>query len=524
MEQLTGKATMRKIQFRLLRNACILAVITICSAGLLAQQPEVPFTLRVKSQEVVLDVVVTDRKGNFVNGLTQSDFTVLEDKTKQRITSFQPPSAHSMAADAPAVNSSADLAKIGNAPVTILVLDELNTQFTDMAYARGSMEKWLNEQPAKLLQPTVLMVASDEKFAVLHDYTQNRDELLAALKKHFPSYPFRMSKGGSIGPDAGTRMAMSLGTLVQIAQSSTGTPGRKNVIWVGVGFPSLTLDDVSGSKEAEITTAAANATLVLLKARVTLNVIDPTAMASSSLDMNNPEYLTLDALQSVQGATDTSVSGILNFDAFAPATGGHLFAGKNDVDAEIAQAVDNGSNYYTISYSPSNKEDNPAKFRNISIAMRDPNLVATTRTGYFQERKLQDGEKPPAPTTQQLVFDLTSAALNSLVYNGLAVTAEKSTTGYILHVGSAALQPHVLSSGARVDEVTVMQVSFRKNNVVLGHSETELKTSFDADATIPPAVDYTVPVGPLPRDAVRIRFVVRDAVSGHIGTVDVPVP
>jgi VWFA-related protein len=498
-------------------------MVAISCADLMGQQPQAPYTMQVEAREVVLDVVVTDRKGSFVNGLTQNDFTILEDKAKQKIASFQPPSAHVRSPDALVVNSSADLGKIGNAPVTILVLDELNTQFADMAYARGAMEKWLGEQPAKLSQPSALMVASDEKFAVIHDYTQNRDELLAALKKHFPSYPFRMSKGGSIGPDAGTRMAMSLGTLVQIAQASTGTLGRKNVVWVGVGFPSLKLDSVSGNKEAEITTAATKATLILLKARVTLNVIDPTAMAGSSLDMNNPEYLTLDALQSVQRASDASVSGILNFDAFAPATGGHLFAGRNDADSEIAHAVDNGSNYYTISYSPSNKDDNPAKFRIISIIMRDPNLAATTRTGYFQERQLQPGEKPPPPPTQRLAFDLTSAALSALSYNGLAVTAAKSPTGYVLHVGSAAVQPHVLSNGTRVDEVTVMQVYFRKNNAVVGHSEGELKTSFIADAPLPPVVDYAVAVGRLPRDAVRIRFVVRDAVSGHIGTVDVPI-
>jgi VWFA-related protein len=514
---------MKHLRLSLLRSACILGIITISGTYLLGQKEETP-TIRVEAREVVLDVVVTDRKGNFVNGLTQGEFTILEDKAKQKIISFQPPSVHMRSPEAPAVNSSNDLTKIGTAPVTILVLDELNTQFTDMAYARGSMEKWLSEQPAKLMQPTALMVASDEKFAVIHDYTQNRDELLAALKKHFPSYPFRMSKGGSVGPDAGTRMAMSLGTLVQIAQASTGTPGRKNVIWVGVGFPSLMLDDVSGTKEDEITAAAANATLVLLKARVTLNVIDPTAMASSSLDMNNPEYLTLDALQRVQGATAASVSGILNFDAFAPATGGHLFVGRNDVDSEIAQAVDNGSNYYTISYAPTNKDDNPAKFRNISVVMRDPNLVATTRTGYFQERQLQPGEKPPPPPTQQLAFDLTSAALNTLVYNGLAVTAVKSPTGYILHVGSAAIQPHVLSNGSKVDEVTIMQVYFRKGNAVVGHSEAELKAGFAADAPLPPIVDYAVPLDRLPRDAVRIRFVVRDAVSGHIGTADVQVP
>jgi hypothetical protein len=100
----------------------------------------------------MLDVVVTDRQGNFVGGLAKADFTLQEDKVTQQIRSFQVPEAHAPAVDAPVVQSSADLTQIGNAPVTILVLDELNTQFSDLAFARDSMEKWLERQPSKLLQ------------------------------------------------------------------------------------------------------------------------------------------------------------------------------------------------------------------------------------------------------------------------------------------------------------------------------------------------------------------------------------
>ena len=501
------------------RNRSRLSAIGLMCGAIagFAQTPQTA-TLHVEAREVVLDVVVTDRKGNFVGGLTRDDFTVLEDKAKQRVVSFQTPAMHAIPAGAPEVHSTADLEKIGNAPVTIVVLDELNTQFADMAYARGSLEKWLEAQPAVLRQPTVMLVASDEKFAVLHDFTQDRAALQLALKQHFPSYPFRMSKGGAIGPDAGERMAISLGTLMQIAEASSGTPGRKNVIWVGVGFPQLLLDDVSGSKEDEITKAAVRATDAMLKARVTLNVIDPTAMADSSLDMNNPENVSLGDLQSSLGPTSTTTSGILNFDTFAPATGGKLYAGRNDIGNEVEQAVDNGANFYTLSYSPSNHKDDAAKFRNISIVMRDPNLVATTRTGYFPEAPA--GAAPVAPATRDLAFDLTSAALSTITYNGVRGEAVKSGEGYVLRVQARDLKAHELGDGSERYEATVMWVCFGNKNKVLSHEAAELQSVAGADGM----VVFTAPKVVVPRGTVRLRFVVRGAVDGHVGTIDVAGP
>ena len=502
-----------------MRSLRVAIVLLTALPPLHAQQPLT--TLRFQTREVLLDVVVTDKKGNYVGGLTKNDFTIFEDDTKQKVVFFQSPEMRRISADAPEVKSTADLRKIGNAPVTMLVLDELNTAFTDMAYARSAMEKWLERQPARLTQPTVLLVASDEKFAVIHDFTQDRAALQLALRQHFPSYPFRMSKGGSIGPDAGERMAVSLGTLMQIAQASSGTPGRKNVIWVGVGFPQLLLDDVTGTKEEEIAKAAVRATNSMLNARITLNVIDPTAMADSSLDMNNPDQLSLAALSSTLGPTSSPISGHLNFDTFAPATGGALFFGRNDVDHAIAQAVDNGANYYTVSYSPTNHDESAGRFRNIRVQLRDPNLTATTRTGYFPESQPKLGETPAAPATHDLVFDLTNAALSSVTYNGLSVEAQKSGSAFVLHVGAAELRPHVLANGASMAEVTVMRVCFGSKNKVLSHDPFELQASLGEGVA---TIDFTVPQQTLPRGTLRMRFVVRDVISAHIGTVDVAIP
>src|ERR1700710_2626122 len=86
-------------------------------------------TLTVTTRLVVLDVVVTDKAGNPVEGLTREDFTIFEDGKQQRISSFEPPSAHvlppEMAAssDPTAIFDAARPAAFGRSPVTVLVLD-----------------------------------------------------------------------------------------------------------------------------------------------------------------------------------------------------------------------------------------------------------------------------------------------------------------------------------------------------------------------------------------------------------------
>jgi Ca-activated chloride channel family protein len=52
-------------------------------------------TVRVTTRRVRLPITVTDKKGQFVSGLTQGDFQVLEDKVPQQIDSFTSEEANS---------------------------------------------------------------------------------------------------------------------------------------------------------------------------------------------------------------------------------------------------------------------------------------------------------------------------------------------------------------------------------------------------------------------------------------------
>ena len=481
-------------------------------------------TLKVQTRIVVLDVVVTDKKGNVVNNLPKDAFSVFEDKDPQTIRSFEQPAAHRMPqVETPIVHSAADLTKIGNAPVTVLVLDELNTAFEDMAYSRYCIEKYLNAQPAVMPQPTTLLVASNTKFNVIMDYTQDREALREALKKHFPEYPWRMAKGGAASGGNAERMSMSLGSLYQIAKASSGTPGRKNIIWVGRGFPTVNVDLLSAKVADTMQDAMKRVTQVLLESHVTLYTIDPTVNQSTIDTMETPEDL-MDAEDQNDGQPfDDEVK----FSTLAPATGGTALFSRNDIDKEVAASTLQGANYYTLSYSPTNKSDDVLKYRKIRILMKDPTLLATTRDGYFP--RVSDTANPFAgsgtPATEakaQLQLDISTAAMSTMSFNGVTVTAERvDANNFKLRIPLKSLSWTDKDGGVHQAEITVEAVAFTAKAKMVGHVGTELFARVMADpiANGETKAAFAVPFT-VPANATRIRFVVRDAVSGKLGTAE----
>ncbi|SNS21686.1 VWFA-related domain-containing protein [Granulicella rosea] len=507
-----------------LRRTLSLAAVLLSAVTLFAQEPaqEMPPlpTLKLSTSIVVLDVVVTDKKGNLVLDKTRDDFTIVEDRVPQKMRSFEPPSAHVMPPNV-VVNGVDDLKKIGDAPVNILVLDELNTRFEDMAYVRYSMLKYLNAQPAVLKLPTVLLLATNTRFKQLHDYTQDRDALIAQVKNEKPELPTKMMAGRG-GSAAVERMAQGLASLEQIAQASGGTPGRKNVIWVGNGFPSADLVGLDDKTAATIEAAIKQVTDMLLAARITMYTINPTMNSTVTLDVETPDDLTM-------AETDTGgepFSGSVQFSTFGPATGGRAFLSRNDINNEIAEGISQGANYYTMSYAPVNGSADAAKYRNIRIVMKDPNLHATTRDGYYPPTASTANPtvgEAPKQAKAQLQMEISNAVNSAISYNGLGVTAVKAGADYTLTVKGAGLEWKMVDEKTERTEATVIAAWYggKDGMKLLGHAGKELLatrpvgSAGDATLTMP----LVVPPG-----ATRLRFVVRDAVNGRMGTADILKP
>jgi len=500
----------------------LVSVGAVCEQGAWAQQAPAGSggtTLSVTTQLVTLDVTVNDKSGHPVADLGKGDFNIKENGVPQKVRYFEPPSAHRMPSAGEVVRSAADLGKVGDAPVSLLVLDEINTPFADMALARSALERYLKAQPEVLGEPTALFFVNNTKLDVIQDYTQDKAAIQFALKKHFPDMPWQLTVNN--GDQAMLpRMSRTFGALLEIAEATRGIHGRKNVIWVGKGFPSVDITQADPDAVRVITNAVKKTTFALLQSKVSLFTIDPAAL--------DPTLVTDQESDSGMAAGDLNGTGLvfggdIQFTAMAGSTGGHAFAMNNFIDQEIASSISDGANYYEISYTPTAFSMDPAKYRKIAVTVSRPGLSVITRDGYFPSDQ-------PAPVMQaagkteeldQVKFDLSTAALNKLSYNGLDVMAQKAEGGeYAVSVAASGLEWRESDKG-HVAEISMMAVCFSAKDKPLFKTSSEHTASTLGDVThVSGELTYKLPFA-VPAGTTRIRFVVRDLGSGKMGSADV---
>jgi VWFA-related protein len=461
---------------------------------------------------VVLDVVVTDAHGAPVTNLTRSEFHVEENKDPQTILNFEQAGAR---VPSPAVNidSTAKLDQVApQAPVQIIVLDEFNTRFEDMAFARYSLKKFLQKQPGKLSTPTMLIAVDLQHFTVLHDYTQNKDDIMNALNHHFSAYPWQVHQGAWIAE----RYATAFITLRRVAQAVMGHPGHKNMIWIGRGFPHFNLANAPIDTSNRLNNAVQDCVNVLRDARVTLYTIDPAGV------VNDPGKYGQDAQD------NDPLGGNYQFAELARATGGTAIYGRNDVDAEINTAIQDGSSFYTLTYRPTNSSVDPSKFRKITVTLDRPGLKVLTRQGYF----LRYGPErvDPVKPSRRLVADLVAADRSNMAYDGVPFSVAPvpaDPTEFDIHLESNGLfwTPATDTEKRHADFILIVSTFDKKGAELHRDARTY---SIGAQGDVPA-------IGPLNRDvdikyhvlsdpkAVRARFTVRMTASGRIGTQDATV-
>jgi len=474
-------------------------------------------TIQVQSRLVVLDVVVTGKGGQIRNDLKQGDFRIAEDGVPQTILHFEPPADHELPAG-PSIQSTSELEKRApQAPVTVVVLDELNTRFQDMAYARYALKKYLNAQPGQLQAPTMLVAVSSNRLQVLKDYTQDRGSILSALDHHLTAYPWSLEMGVS----RIQQLALSLGALEQVAQATAGHPGHKNLLWVGHGFPGI---DLSGPELDQnsidgITNAVQQGLNMLRDSRITLYTIDPTEMSPSIVvrtDDNSPFGELGDA-----DAPDPFLSDV-QFTALAAATGGKAFYSRNDVDKEIGESARDGVNYYTITYRPTSESDVERTYRRIRISLAEPGLHAGSRDGYYTRNEIAQKNN-----TVRGAYDIDSATENTLVYTGLKVEsiAKPNAPGiYLIGIPQQDLAWTDDGDSQTAHAKLVAAVFDPKGKILsrISQNLTERRPLNDSASRSSLArVEVSVPLDP---GASRIRFVVWEGTSGHIGTSDLRIP
>jgi VWFA-related protein len=363
------------------------------------------------------------------------------------------------------------------------------------------------------------MAIDDVDLKLLRDFTQDRDTLLAILKKHTGMVVWRADSNGRTGEMASQNMASTLGALERVSQAMRGVPGRKNVIWVGDGFPSVNMGDVGRTSAEEIQEDLRHLSNVMLHAHVTLFVIGPALKGYQPVTIETQA----DSDMASSGGYDGMMiaQGGISFAGLAPPTGGHAYAGHNDLDAEIGQSVAAGATYYTLSYHPTNPSNDPKVYRHIQVEVTRPGLTVQTRDGYFEDPPQLDGA--PKISTQQLAFDLIGAATSPLVYTDLHLTAERAGhDAFTVHATAKDLTWRDLPDGRRHADIILMAACLASNGKLLSRSFATLGSSTDASLAGIAISTAALPMKvAAPPGTARIRFVVRDLYAGRVGTADV---
>ncbi|MGC2614968.1 MAG: VWA domain-containing protein [Terracidiphilus sp.] len=467
-------------------------------------------TLRVTSSLVFLDVTVLDKKGHpVVTGLTKDDFTITEDKKPQRIFSFEPPEVHTINA------RSSDGNPEGKAPVTILVLDLLDSSFEDFAYIRYSTRKFLLAQPEQLTSPAEMLVVGNQSLDMLQGYTRTRADLLYALD-HLPAaLPYKHMSGSFFWE----RFAQSIDALQQIALQNRGIPGRKNIIWIGHGGPNLYLETIAfpATMAEKLREYVHLTTNMLVDSRISLFVIYP------GLSVGEVGFsLSAEQAQMIIGDNDP-FSGDINFGLFSNETGGRLFYNRNDVDAEIKRSEQLGAIYYTLTYQP-DYVDPDGKFRRVRVSLRDPSLHAVTKAGYYAP-----DAKAIINVQQQQMIKLADAIHAAIPFNSLSLSLgnvvrhpDSRTAEFTVFLHSINLDFLPTEDGKDSVPLVIAAASLSNDRNVLASrvQHTTLTTASQDLTRLPIVASHFQLVVPFPKRTRTIRIAIEDQNGGRIGTAE----
>lgn len=411
-----------------------------------AQQPGTNTTvIRANTRLVMVDVVVRDKKGEFVPDLQASDFKVMEDGKEQTISIFslQQPSSEPFALNASTLppNVFRNSPKYRpNSALNVILLDGLNSSLLEQAYVRSQMIKFLEKLPEG--HPVAIYMLG-KKLRLLQDFTTDLSELKKVIRTFKGDSPRSLASAGSAPetpiavqaqPDMATwfrnqvdsfaqehssdqmddRLNRTMAALSSLARMLAGYPGRKNLIWISDGVPINIVPgaqlpgriDPSYNKTNE---QPMNPNNIAHDAGPELNRRDYfdelgllcNAFADSEISVYpiDARGLVGDSFANVahnvsgQGAAggilhSESVQSEELFQAhtnmltMADATGGRAFYNRNDIDNALRNGIDDGSRYYSLGYYPDNKTWN-GKFRKIKVLSQRSGMKLRYRTGYF---------------------------------------------------------------------------------------------------------------------------------------------
>ena len=438
--------------------------------------PEVTFKVEVNYVEE--DVRVVDRDGNFVRGLKQEDFQVLEDGKPQKVQTFgmvdipntRPRKPLYLGPNAMPIEPDVAVNKqVLDGRLYLIVLDDYHVAPLRSQNVRNLARRFVLEKLGPDDQAAVVVTSGLTRAS--QDFTQNRRLLVEAIDnfvgQKLPSSAVErnekmsraMDASGRPTDDAGDVISVdpsnrfvaddratermfqtrqALNSLRSIAEWMSAIQGRrKAIIYLSEGVDYNLFDIFTGSDPSNfnfenynmVQSETWDTVSAASRSNVQIYPVDPrglTTMGQEDIEIGGlaagayglgPKQLQQELMTSQQ-----------NLRQLAEETGGVAFVGRNDFDAAFDRIVQENSSYYVLGYYSTN-ERRDGRMRNITVRVAGyPEAQVTYRKRYAAPRgrapKNTAAGKPLDPS-KTLTAELVSTMASPLPKTGiqLRVTA-----------------------------------------------------------------------------------------------------
>jgi VWFA-related protein len=359
-------------------------VMAIGSAQVL-QKDATPPLFRTAAHIVEVSLLATRSNGSTVEDLTAADLRIFDNNREQIILTFERVRNGLASANPPGQTK-----RVGPRPqrLSMLLLDALNTDFSDQVYAHRAAAGALEQIPAG---DRVAIFALGDTLRLLHDFTSDiaslralvqrfsgqmpRDQLASPATSYSAEFSYsdllRPKEPGS-GPWAAfrqrQRILQTLEALSAIAGLVRNVPGQKNLLWLSAAFPlHINASEPSGRKGFETESfqdEASRTTRALNAANVTIYPID-----ARGLTVSPRAYINIETMQEL-----------------AEQTGGKAYYNSNDLASMVRSALADSREAYILTYAPSELQDD-GSFHRIRLRTDRHGIQLRYRPGYYADTR-----------------------------------------------------------------------------------------------------------------------------------------
>jgi VWFA-related protein len=531
------------------------------------QKPEADEVVRITTNLVQVDAVVTDKNGKVVTDLKPEEIKILEDGRQQKITNFsynvtETPAAPARIGKPAAVDKNAPpVPPTRLRPEEIrrtiaIVVDDLGLSFESTHFVQRALKKFVDEQ----MQPgdLVAIIRSGGGMGALQQFTSDKRQLYAAIERvkwnangrsGISAFaPLEPPTPGSHGADVDAANdelnqfredMFSVGTLGAISYVVKGLrelPGRKSILLISDGFRIYNVDDPTRNylaleKLRRLIDEAGRASVVIY----TMNATGLQTLGLTAAD--NPG--SGDVEQMLSSRRNAAFETQQGLDYLATQTGGIAIKNNNDLSNGIRRVLEDQRGYYLIGYRPDNSTFDPKTGRRTFHKLS----LKITRPGKFNVRMrngflgfTDNAKDAPVQRTlaQQMLGALTSPFGATGVHLQLtSLFSSDPKAGAImrsmLHIDARDLTFTSEANGMHKSTFDVLAVTFGDNGALVDQSgrtyTLQLPEALFKRAQRDGLVYYvTVPIRKA--GAYQLRVSLRDSSTERIGSasqfVEVP--